>query len=181
MKILGRIFLAITIGIYSSWAFGKKQTNIDFDDLPQGEQLTTQFAQLGVVFEGTFNGAFTSGLIGGEGDFGTFNFGNSEPNFVVVGVGALTAKFLDPTSLLPQPVRDVTFRVGDGDLAVEALGVTVFDVGGTVLDSHIVHLFDKGATINLPYSDIFEIRIFGISGCVGCFSGFAIDDLSFSN
>ena len=114
-----------------------------------------------------------------EPDRGTFNFGNSEPLFVIVGTGELTVGFVDPTSQLPRAVDNVSFRAGDADIAAEAFGVTAFDVNGVVLGTEFVHLFEKGSTINLPYRDISEIRIFGMNGCQSCGSSFAIDDLSF--
>ena len=140
---------------------------LNFDDLFTGEQLTDQFIDQGVVFSGTFEGNLTAGLVETEPAFGTFFFGNSEPNFVIVGVGRLTATFTSPVS-------NVSFRAGDADSAEEAFGVTAFDPEGAVVFSSVVHLFEEGATININERGIAEIRIFQFLG-----GGFAIDDFSY--
>ena len=145
----------------------EKKFILDFDDLSTGAQLTDQFINQGVVFSGTFEGNITAGLVETEPAFGTFFFGNSEPNFVIVGGGRLTATFTSPVS-------NVSFRAGDADPVEEAFGVTAFDPEGVVVFSSVVHLFEEGATININERGIAEIRIFHFLG-----SGFAIDDFSY--
>ena len=133
----------------------------------------------GVIFSGTDAGAplGTSGLIGTNGAFGTFYFGNSEPNFVILGVGSLTATFVEPFTVTPATVSNVTLRVGDGDPGPEAIGVNAFDRDGEVIFSQVVHLLEKGTTISIRSKGIAEIRVFGIS--VVPFTGFAIDDFAY--
>jgi len=162
-------FAALLLCFISFAAVAKdRRTTLNFDDLSTGQQLTDQFINQGVVFSGTFEGNLTAGLVETEPAFGTFFFGNSEPNFVIVGAGRLTATFTSPVS-------NVSFRAGDSDSAEEAFGVTAFDREGVVLFSSVVHLFEEGATIRINKARITEIRIFQILG-----SGFAIDDFSYS-
>ena len=178
------VILILGFCVISAYAAGDKLKKpsvlLDFEDLSRNELLTDQYADLGVVFAGTFEGNLTAGLIGIAGDFGHQYYGNSEPNFVQIGVGILTIKFIDPITQEPSAVRNVTFNAGDGVPDIEAFGVTAFGPNGTVVESHIVHLFEEGAIIELSGGEIEEIRIFGITGCLGCGSGFVIDDFTFS-
>ena len=147
-------------------------TLIRFDTFTPGVQLSDQYAVLGVTFDGTFEGNITAGVIGTDGDYGTYFFGNSQPNFVVIGSGTLSIYF-------DEPISDFSFRAGDADSDPEAFAVNAFDSDGNLLDSQIVLLFDAGTTVSIAKSGIAEIRIFGITGCNDCYSGFAVDDLSY--
>jgi len=184
MRIIGKVIIVIfCIFVVSALAAKDKLKSpsvvLDFEDLSRGDLLTDQYADLGVVFAGVFEGNLTSGLIGIAGDYGHQYYGNSEPNFVQIGAGIITVKFIDPVTQEPSTVSSVSFNAGDGVTDIEAFGVTAFGPDGTVVDSYIVHLFEEGAIIELSGGEIEEIRIFGISGCLGCGSGFVIDDFTF--
>lgn len=150
--------------------FDRVGTVINFDDLERGTILGDQYADLGVTFRPAEE--YAAGYVGQNGDYGTYEFGNSSPNFVIVGVGVMTIDF-------DRPVSNISMRVGDGDTAIEALGISAFGVGGQLLNSQIVHLYVDGATVAIPAEGVVEVRLFGIYGCSNCGSGFAIDDLMF--
>ena len=186
MRIIGKVIIVIfCIFVVSALAakekLGRPSVELDFDELSVGEQLGTQYAALGVVFEGTVVGDLTAGYIGTDGDFGTFFFGNSIPNFAIIGGASLTAIFIDEATQQLSPVSDVSIRIGDGDVAGETFAVTAFDQEGNVLDSQVIQVFEDGATINIPKQDITHVTIFSIQGCGGCSSGLAIDDFKFAN
>src|SRR5512145_3496064 len=68
---------------------------LNFDELNPGVYLTDQYRSEGVVFSGTSEPTFgVAGVIATPGTAGTVSFGNSEPNFVIVGLGSLTASFI---------------------------------------------------------------------------------------
>jgi hypothetical protein len=172
-------YVALLLSFVSVAAIANAETiRLDFDDLTPGDQLEDQFINKGVIFSGTAEGSLgTSGVVGTEPDFGTFFFGNSEPNFVIVGDGSLTARFIDPDTQSPSIVSNVKFRMGDGDFAAEVIGVNAFDRNGKVIFATIVHLLQEGTTINIRRDGIAEIRMFGFQTTAG--SGFAIDDFSY--
>lgn len=167
-------------GSYIFTVTNEVTVNLNFEELPLLEQLSNQYASDGVVFIGAEEGNLFTGEIGTEPNRGTFFFGNSEPNFVIVGVGLIIAKFQDETSGLPKPVKNVSLRVGDGDSPAEGIGVMAMDQNGIVLESHMIYELDQGVTIYFPFENIFEIRLFGMSGCRGCGGGFAFDDFSYT-
>jgi len=177
MKTFVPLLLVVTIAFSASVQAANDKlktpnTFIDFDTLTPGDQLTDQYQDLGVTFEGTFEGNLTAGLVGTDGDAGHQSFGNSPPNFVIVGSGVLTMYF-------DAPVSDLSFRLGDGVPDTVALGVTAFDENDLVLDSHVVLQFEDAAVITFPYDGISKVRVFGITGCPNCTPGVGLDDLSY--
>lgn len=174
------LFLVLTGFAFKGNATDSKTTTLDFDGLAQGELLTNQFAAQGVVFSGTSEPTIgTSGLIATQGTLGTVFFGNSEPNFVIVGLGSLTASFLDPSTGNPVRISRVSMRIGDGDSAPEIVGINAFDAGGGLIFSQVVHLVEQGTTVEVssPFGRIVKIRVFAVRPPEG--SGFNIDDFAY--
>jgi hypothetical protein len=179
MGILGRVVMIALVGALPAFGQGARITNpskttINFDDLQPGVILTNQYASMGVLFSAGGDGP--AGEIHTEPDYGTLFFGNSQPNFVLVGFGYLTISFVDPSTGLAAEALSVSARVGDGDPSAEGVGVTGFDQNGNVVYSAVVHLIEEGATVNIPVK-VSKLRLFGIY--VSPPTGFAIDDLSF--
>jgi hypothetical protein len=161
-----------------------KIVTLDFDNLSIGEQLTDQFRSVGVVFSGTFEPTFgTAGVVATQGIAGTIFFGNSEPNFIIVGLGSVTATFVEPGTSNPAATRWVRFRAGDGEPASDIVGVNAFDPAGRSVFSELVYLTDEGTTIEIGpqqigQARIAKVRIFGLRPAEG--SGVNMDDFSFS-
>lgn len=174
------LFFVFSSLVFNSNAADSKTITLDFDDLTEGDFLTNQFAVQGVVFSGTFEPTIgTSGLIATEGTLGAVFFGNSEPNFVIVGLGSLTASFLDPGTGNPVRVSRVSIRIGDGDSAPEIVGINAFDSSGALIFSQVVHLIEQGTTVEVssPFGRIVKIRVFAVRPAEG--SGFNIDDFTY--
>lgn len=176
-------FIALLLCFISLTAVAKaERISLDFDDLSIDQHLSDQFEDKGVIFSGTWEPSLgTSGLIETEPAFGTYFFGNSEPNFVIVGIGSLTATFYDPHTGNPSTVSNVSFRIGDADSDPEAIGINAFDLNGDVIFSKVVHLLEEGTTIRIRRGQIAKVRVFGINitseyGAIG----FAIDDFSWN-
>ena len=163
-----------------------KKIHLDFDDLVVGNQLTDQYHDMGVVFSGTYNSGVTGGYIGTEdepGSGGTKFFGNSEPNFIIVGIATLTANFINPETDVPDTVSKLSVRVGDGDLECEDMGINAFDIDGDLIYSSIVHLYEEGTTITIDANSIAKVTFFSVPiwyDDIGGYSGFAIDDFAYS-
>jgi hypothetical protein len=152
---------------------------ITFDDLANGTQLADQYKDLGVVFSGTYEPTFgTAGVVATEGVAGTQSFGNSAPNLVIVGLGSVTASFVDPESGDPATAQWISVRLGDGDSASEIVGVNAFAPSGELVFSTVVHLIDEGVTLRIdPKAEMAKVRIFALAPPEG--SGVNMDDFSF--
>lgn len=179
-----KVLLALaTVALLLTWSVAASgqgeignpaRTIINFDTLSPGDTVTDQYASEGVVFSAGADGP--AGLIATQPQYNTYFFGNSEPNFLIVGLGYVTASFINPSTGAPMEVSDVSARVGDADAEPEIAGVSAFDLDGNVVYSAMVHLIDEGATVKIPVK-VSKVSFFGM--WVSPPSGFAIDDLSF--
>ncbi len=179
---LSAVLLPLTLAASAGGDISKVVT-LDFDDLTVGNLLRDQYVSQGVRFSGTSEPTSNeAGLVSTEGYSGLF-LGNSEPNFVNVGLGSVTAKFVNPATGQPATASRARVRMGDGDPNPQIACVNAFDPDGNTIFFVCVHLIEEGTTVTIRRKDIAparmaEIRFYAISAFPD--TGFNMDDFSFS-
>lgn len=151
---------------------------LNFDSLARMEVVGNQYQSDGVIFshEGNLAGSVVDFVLGDEG---AFDFGSSPPNALIGGPGRKTTVFfVVPGTTNPATTDFVRLRLGDGDSAVESGAVSIFGLGGSLLERQefttLAGPMDGGVTLTFGTNAIASVEITG-SGP----SGFAYDDFTF--